>query len=1073
MWLIDVRSLHPKEFVGNAPTYAILSHTWGEDELTFQEMLEMKGRHKKGFSKIQMTCDQAIKDHIDWVWIDTCCIDKKSSAELSEAINSMFNWYENAAVCYTYLADVTIADFDSEQRLFKKCRWVTRGWTLQELLAPRDMVFYDCNWDIIGTKIDLTSALSRVTGIYSSYIDTTLPFSSATVAERMSWASKRKTTREEDSAYCLLGIFGVNMPLLYGEKGHRAFVRLQEEILSKRYDPTIFGFSLWDTQIERLPLSRLAAHIQTPTSLLASEASDFRIGHRLEINSRWPHLAENAPMVRNGTLHVTVPIVELTPPAIFRRGTIKEPPVLAFFGFRLCGWGHDTLGLILRRWGDDLYCRDGTGTLAVRIPTPDFEYLKSRTRTIRIREKPQWDPKTRMEILIDEKLIQFPFGAQLENFVVVLPTTYNMRTRLVSDISIREGPMFALIYSKPSGHRFGLIFNKVNLLDIMVRQVSLGRLASPNGNDAISAIKPPQVYQTSNQSHGPSEQQFLDHERADKVLEILKLSQYKLESYIRDLGGPPQPVPDEAYQYLVGTIALHIDKELGVRIYQDEISSRRPNAKVKTPFNPFSAELVDVNAGFRKLNALHCKTSAKPSDHKNLENGNQARFSVAALILPCIGRRRALAMKLFIATELLLAVAAPVQAAFTWQNVKIGGGGGFVPGFVFHPKTKGVAYARTDIGGLYRLNSDDSWTAVTDSIADNANWSKWGVDAVALDPQDANKVYAAVGSYTNSWDPNNGAIIRSSDKGATWSSTSLTFKVGGNMPGRGMGERLAVDPANSKIIYFGARSGNGLWKSTDGGVTFSKVSSFTAKGLFAPDPKDTNGYNNDPQGLAFVTFDSTSGTTNGATSRIFVGTADNTTSSVWVTENAGSTWSAVAGQPGTFFPHKCVLQPTEKALYLTYSDGTGPYDGTLGAVYRYDITAATWKNITPVSGGDLYFGFGGIGVDMLKPGTIVVASLNSWYPDAQLFRSTDSGTTWSRLWEWSSWPDMNKFYSQSTSKAPWIKAGFLDQDTKDLVITGYIPRASPSSVVMISPNGTQLTTLQFNLWQMASKNSPY
>ncbi|KAI1420326.1 glycoside hydrolase family 74 protein [Xylaria sp. FL1777] len=389
-------------------------------------------------------------------------------------------------------------------------------------------------------------------------------------------------------------------------------------------------------------------------------------------------------------------------------------------------------------------------------------------------------------------------------------------------------------------------------------------------------------------------------------------------------------------------------------------------------------------------------------------------------------------MKLFTATELLLVAATPIQAAYTWQNVKIGGGGGFVPGFVFHPKTKGVAYARTDIGGLYRLNSDDSWTAVTDSIVDNDNWSKWGVDALALDPQDDTKVYAAVGSYTNSWDPNNGAIIRSSDKGATWSSTTLSFKVGGNMPGRGMGERLAVDPANSKILYFGARSGNGLWKSTDAGVTFTKVSSFTAKGSFAPNPSDTTGYNNDPQGVAFVTFDSTSGTTSGATSRIFVGTADNTTSSVWVTEDAGSTWSAVSGQPGTYFPHKAVLQPTEKVLYLTYSDGTGPYDGTLGAVYRYDITAGTWTNITPVSGSDLYYGFGGIGVDMQSPGTIVVASLNSWWPDAQLFRSTDSGATWSRLWEWTSYPSMNLYYSQSTTNAPWIKTGFLDVDTKDL-----------------------------------------
>ncbi|ORY58433.1 family 74 glycoside hydrolase [Pseudomassariella vexata] len=375
---------------------------------------------------------------------------------------------------------------------------------------------------------------------------------------------------------------------------------------------------------------------------------------------------------------------------------------------------------------------------------------------------------------------------------------------------------------------------------------------------------------------------------------------------------------------------------------------------------------------------------------------------------------------------LLAAIAAPIQAAFTWQNVKIGGGGGFVPGIVFHPKTAGVAYARTDIGGLYRLNSDDSWTAVTDSIADNTGWHNWGIDALALDPQDDKKVYAAVGMYTNDWDPNNGAIIRSSDRGATWSFTNLSFKVGGNMPGRGNGERLAVDPADSNIIYFGARSGNGLWKSTDGGVTFTKVSSFTAVGTFAPDPSDTNNYNNDKQGLLWVTFDSTSGTTGGATSRIFVGTADNITASVYVTNDAGATWTTVAGQPGTYFPHKCKLQPSEKMLYLTYSDGTGPYDGTSGAVYKYDITANTWTNITPVSGSDLYFGFGGLGVDILASGTIMVASLNSWWPDAQIFRSTDSGATWSKIWEWASYPSMTYYYSMTTPKAPWITTSFND-----------------------------------------------
>ncbi|TDZ15773.1 Xyloglucanase [Colletotrichum orbiculare MAFF 240422] len=383
---------------------------------------------------------------------------------------------------------------------------------------------------------------------------------------------------------------------------------------------------------------------------------------------------------------------------------------------------------------------------------------------------------------------------------------------------------------------------------------------------------------------------------------------------------------------------------------------------------------------------------------------------------------------------LLAALAVPIQAAFTWKNVRIGGGGGFVPSIVFHPKTKGVAYARTDIGGLYRLNADDSWTPVTDAngFADDSHWNRWGVDALALDPQDANKVFVAVGMYTNDWDPNNGQIARSSDKGATWSFTDLPFKVGGNMPGRGTGERLAVDPKNSNILYFGARSGNGLWKSTNGGASFSKVSSFTAVGTFRPGPVG-DAYNGDLQGLTFVTFDETSPLLNGATSRIFVGTADNTTASVYVSNDAGATWSPLAGQPGRYFPHKARLQPTEKALYLSYSDGTGPYDGSSGSVWRYDITAGTWRDITPVAPGpDLYFGFGGLSVDLQKPGTLIVASLNSWWPDAQLFRSTDSGATWKKLWSFGSSGDVVPGYTQTSPKAPWIKTNFLDVDTKDL-----------------------------------------
>ncbi|WYZ33910.1 hypothetical protein EsH8_I_000186 [Colletotrichum jinshuiense] len=383
--------------------------------------------------------------------------------------------------------------------------------------------------------------------------------------------------------------------------------------------------------------------------------------------------------------------------------------------------------------------------------------------------------------------------------------------------------------------------------------------------------------------------------------------------------------------------------------------------------------------------------------------------------------------------NLLLAAAASVRAACNWKNVHTGGGGGFVPSIVFHPTEKGVAYARTDIGGLYRLNDDDSWTPVTDvnDFAGNEDWNRWGIDALALDPADANKVFIATGMYTNDWDPKNGTIARSSDKGESWEVTTLPFKVGGNMPGRGTGERLAVDPKNPEILYFGARSGNGLWKSTDGGVTFSKVSSFEATGTFRPGAA-SDAYNGDLQGLTFVTFDETSPVVDGATSRIFVGTADNTTASVYVSTDAGATWGPVAGQPAKFFPHKARLQPTEKVIYFSYSDGTGPYDGTLGGVYKYDLTSSTWTDITPTSGSDLYYGFGGLSVDMQKPGTLVVATLNSWYPDAVLFRSTDSGATWKRIWNYGADGNVAPQYTIGAANAPWIKTNFLDIDTKKL-----------------------------------------
>lgn len=305
-------------------------------------------------------------------------------------------------------------------------------------------------------------------------------------------------------------------------------------------------------------------------------------------------------------------------------------------------------------------------------------------------------------------------------------------------------------------------------------------------------------------------------------------------------------------------------------------------------------------------------------------------------------------------------------------------------------------------------------------FANDTTWNQWGIDGLATDPVDTNRLYLLTGMYTNSWDPSDGHILASTDQGATFTAYSLPFKVGGNMPGRGIGERLVVDPHTNNILFLGARSGNGLYKSTNYGETWAKVTSLPNAGTYAPDPTDTTGYNDDPIGVAWITFDSTNGTAGTATQRIFVGVVSNGTDNIFMSNDAGSTWSAIPGQNTQFFPHKGVLSPAEKTLYISYSDGAGPYDGTNGAVYKYDITSGNLTDITPVSGSDLYFGFGGVAVDYLAPGTIMVAALNSWWPDGQIFRSKDSGATWSALWTWGNYPDINKNYAFTDTLAPWL-----------------------------------------------------
>lgn len=194
---------------------------------------------KAGYKKIQQCCKVGAADGLEYVWIDTCCIDKTSSSELSEAINSMFRWYQEAQVCYAYLSDVP-SGLDYRSPKFRRSRWFTRGWTLQELIAPRSLIFFSEGWIDIGTKWSLKSLISDITRIDVGVFNGTR-LGKFSVAQKMSWASQRETTRIEDTAYCLMGMFGIHMPMLYGE-GDRAFMRLQEEILRYSDDQTILAW---------------------------------------------------------------------------------------------------------------------------------------------------------------------------------------------------------------------------------------------------------------------------------------------------------------------------------------------------------------------------------------------------------------------------------------------------------------------------------------------------------------------------------------------------------------------------------------------------------------------------------------------------------------------------------------------------------------------------------------------------------------------------------------------------------------------------------------------------------------
>ena len=376
-------------------------------------------------------------------------------------------------------------------------------------------------------------------------------------------------------------------------------------------------------------------------------------------------------------------------------------------------------------------------------------------------------------------------------------------------------------------------------------------------------------------------------------------------------------------------------------------------------------------------------------------------------------------------TAATTAPAAPGTSAastgYDWGNVEIVGGG-FVPAIIFNQSEPGLVYARTDIGGAYRLDTaTQRWVPLLDHVG-WTDWSYSGVLSLATDPVDPDRVYVATGTYTNSWDPNSGAIMRSDDRGATWERTVLPFKVGGNMPGRGMGERLQVDPNDNAVLYYGAESGNGLWRSTDHGVTWAQVTSFPNVGNYVQDP--SNDYTADNQGVTWVTFDPSTGTAGSTTQTIYVGVADKE-NPVYRSTDGGSTWERVPGQPTGYLAHKGVLDHEGQQLYIATSDTGGPYDGAKGDVWRLDLATDTWTQVSPVpsSSTDAGWGYSGLTIDREDPDTLMVTTQVAWWPDINIFRSTDRGATWTRIWDFAAYPERTQRYTQDISGAPWLTFG--------------------------------------------------
>jgi MYXO-CTERM domain-containing protein len=319
---------------------------------------------------------------------------------------------------------------------------------------------------------------------------------------------------------------------------------------------------------------------------------------------------------------------------------------------------------------------------------------------------------------------------------------------------------------------------------------------------------------------------------------------------------------------------------------------------------------------------------------------------------------------------------AQTAESYVWQSVAIRGGG-FVPGLVFSTVEQNVLYARTDMAGAYRWDETKyGWIPIMDWLT-RPDMKYIGVESIAADPVDSNVVYMAVGTYTSS----NGQIIRSADRGDTWTRYNIATPMGGNADGRSLGERLMVDPNKTSILYFGSRT-TGLWKSTDSAATWAKVASFPVTG--------TN-----PYGLSFVVFDKTSGTAGNGSSTIYVGVAATTAgTNLYRSADSGATWTLVTGTspPSGMMPHHGVLA-SDGNLWIAYNSSSGPNSISSGSVWKLNTATSTWTNVNPAGHGG---GIGGISVSASDPNYALASTLDWWAPD-EIYRTTNGGTSWTAI----------------------------------------------------------------------------